>query len=178
MHKKIISQPPDKITLTESGIPNTIALARSLYQTHGENLLNDETLFGMLMQIDRNIGATQDEMTATGVADECADCALHGEGTCCSERTGHKCDSTLLLLNLLLGRSLPGKPQSHDQCYFLTSRGCVLRARPIICVNFVCSRLREKIPHKVMVHLQKTAGAEMDILFRIEGYIKLRVIIK
>jgi len=175
LHRKIIAQPLDKIILTESGIPTTIALARNLYQAHGEDLLNDKTLCGMLMQIDKNIGATQDEMTATGVADECSDCALRGEGTCCSERTGHKCDTTLLLLNLLLGRSLPEKPSSHDQCYFLASRGCVLRARPIICINFVCSRLREKIPHKVMVHLQQTAGAEMDILFRIEGYIKSRV---
>ena len=173
MHRKIISQPPDRITLTESGIPTTIALARSLYQQHGEDLLNDKTLSEMLLQFDTNIGATQDEMTAIGMADECSDCALHGEGTCCSERTGHKCDITLLLLNLLLGRSLPGKSQSHDQCYFLTSRGCVLRARPMICVNFVCQRLRENIPHDVIVHLQQTAGAEMDILFRVETYIKL-----
>jgi hypothetical protein len=173
LHRKIISQPLDKITLTESGIPAKLALARSLYQKHGEDLLNDKKLSEMLLQLDTNIGATQDEMTATGVSDECSDCALHGAGTCCSERTGHKCDTTLLLLNLLLGRSLPGKPESRDQCYFLTSHGCVLRARPIICVNFVCRRLRENIPHDVIVHLQQTAGDEMDILFRVETYIKL-----
>ena len=61
----------------------------------------------MLIQLDQNIEATQKEMAATGVADECADCAIQGEGTCCSERTGHKSDVTLLLINLLLGKPLP-----------------------------------------------------------------------
>jgi len=132
----------------------------------------------MLIQLDKNIGATQDEMAATGVADQCSDCAVHGEGTCCSERTGHKCDITLLLINLLIGKTLPDDAQSSnpDLCYFLTDRGCALRARPIICVNFVCPRLLENIPHKVIVRFQQTAGDEMDILFRIEEYVKRKMV--
>ena len=158
----------------ENGVSVKIALAHSVYKTHGLDMLNDRPLSEMLIELDHNIEATQKEMATTGIVDECADCAIQGEGTCCSERTGHKSDVTLLLINLLLGRSLPDKTQSADLCYFLTSSGCALRARPILCVNFVCSRLREKIPHKVMVHVQQTAGHELDVLFRIESYIKLR----
>ncbi|HMK50794.1 MAG TPA: hypothetical protein VK435_12125 [Thermodesulfovibrionales bacterium] len=152
-----------------------IASARSVYEDSGRSLLRDEKLSEMLLRLDGNIQATHDEMRATGIVNECADCAVQGEGTCCSERTGHKCDMPLLLINLLLGRSLPAEPQSRDLCYFLSNQGCVLRARPIICINFVCRRLRENIPHNVIVHLQQTAGEEMDLLFRIEEYVKLRV---
>ena len=163
------------IKCKENGVSSKIALARSLYQRHSQDLLGDKALSEMLLQLDQKIEATQKEMAVTGIVDECADCAIQREGTCCSERTGHKSDVILLLINLLLGKPLPDKAQSTDLCYFLTKSGCALRARPILCVNFVCSRLREKIPHKVMIHLQQTAGYEMDILFGIESYLKLRV---
>ena len=173
VYQEEVSQHLGKIEGKENGVSSKIALARNLYQKHSQDLLSDKALSEMLIQLDQKIEATQKEMATTGVVAECADCAVQGEGTCCSERTGHKPDITLLLINLLIGKTLPDKAQSTDLCYFLTNRGCSLRARPILCVNFVCSRLREKIPHKVMVHLQQTAGYEMDILFGIEAHIKL-----
>jgi hypothetical protein len=156
-------------------IIDRIVLTHLLHKTFGGTLLRDSKLKDMLSSLDRNIEATQREMVSAGVAKECADCAVSGDGTCCGTRTGHKCDGVLLLINLLLGRSLPLKPHYSDLCYFLTGKGCSLRARHIICVNFVCQRLRQKIPHSELVRLQQIAGSEMDMLFTLEEYIKKKL---
>jgi hypothetical protein len=129
----------------------------------------------MLLQLDKNIEVSKGEMAASGIVRECADCAVNGEGTCCSARTGQKSDSILLLVNLLLNNPLPEKEYNADLCYFLTGSGCSLRARPVICVNFVCSRIRENIPFQALIHLQQTIGIELDTLFMIEEYVKRKI---
>jgi hypothetical protein len=131
----------------------------------------------MLSELDRNIETTQQEIELAGVVKECADCAVNGNGTCCGVRTGYKCDSILLLINLMLGRSLLFEPTSRHLCHFLTGNGCSLRARHIICVNYVCQRLRRNIPHDILIQLQAIAGNEMDSLFKLEEYIKTKILL-
>ena len=130
----------------------------------------------MLLQLDKNIAASKREMASTGVTGECADCAVNGEGTCCSSRTAQKSDSILLLVNLLLNNPLPEKGGNSDLCYFLTDSGCSLRARPVICVNFVCSRIRKNIPFHTLIELQKTIGYELEILFSVEEHVKRKIL--
>jgi hypothetical protein len=138
--------------------------------------MDDKQFHAMLLHLDKTIEASKGEMAASGVVSECADCAVTGEGTCCSARTGHKSDSILLLVNLLLNNPLPEKEHNADLCYFLTGSGCSLRARPVICVNFVCGRIRENIPFQTLIHLQKTIGDELDTLFAIEEYVKKKLL--
>lgn len=114
-------------------------------------------------------------MAAIGLVKECADCAVNGNGTCCGARTGNKCDSILLFINLLLGKSLPDRAQDSHLCYFLTKQGCALRARHVICVNYLCQRLRKTIEHEKLILLQETAGEELHALFILEEYIKKKI---
>ena len=138
-------------------------------------MLQDGEIKKLLIRLDRNIEATMKEMASSGVVMECADCAVSNEGTCCGRRTGYKCDITLLLINLLLGKALPEHEQDVHLCRFLTKHGCSLRVRPVICVNFVCQRLRKKIPHEKLIRLQEIAGEELDILFVLEECIKKKI---
>ena len=160
------------------GLPYKITFARYLQRTIGQFLLQEEEFMNLLHRLDQKIEATQKEMSETGVVKECADCAVNGEETCCGESTGHKCDSILLFINLLLGRSLPTKAENNHLCFFLTKHGCILRARPVICVNYICNRLRSNIPHKKLVQLQEIAGEELYTLFLLEEYIKKKNTIK
>jgi hypothetical protein len=138
-------------------------------------LLKDNEFRTLLNRLDQNIEDTQKEMAAIGVINECADCAVNGEGSCCGARNTHKYDSILLLINLLLKKSLPSQSENKDLCYFLTRQGCSLRARHVICVNFLCPRLRENIQHEKLVRLQEIAGEELDTLFILEEYIKKKM---
>ena len=85
------------------GIMNLIDKAYKLYQSFGQALFRDKGLNTLLQKLNQNIMATKNHMVLTGVAKECADYAVNGEGTCFSTRTGYKCNSILMLLNLLLG---------------------------------------------------------------------------
>ena len=149
-----------------------VHLAYHLHKIFSDALLQDEKIRTLLVQLDQNIEATQKEMVAVGVIKECADCAVNGEGTCCGKRTGYKYDSVILLVNLLLGKTIPLQSQDPLACYFLTREGCILRARHVICVNFLCPRLHKNIQHEMLVRLQEVAGEELDTLFLIEEYIK------
>ena len=138
-------------------------------------MLQDEKLQALLLRLGQQIEAAHKEMLAIGVVKECADCAVNGDETCCGKRTGYKCDSILLLINLLLGKSLPIKTQDRHFCYFLTKEGCLLSARHVICVNYLCQRLRKNIPHERLIRLQVIAGEELNTLFVVEEYIKKKI---
>jgi hypothetical protein len=161
--------------MDKNNVAHEVRLAYHLYKIFSHTLLQDEKLRTLLGQLDQNIEATQKEMGAAGIVKECADCAVNGDGTCCGKRTGYKYDSIILLVNLLLGKTIPLQSQNPLACYFLTQEGCILRARHVICVNFVCPRLRKNITQEMLIHVQNVAGKELDTLFLVEEYIKKKI---
>ncbi len=137
--------------------------------------MQDSQVCALLKGLDMDIEATQSAMVRAGIVNECSDCAMSGQGTCCGVRTGYKCDSILLLINLLLGRNLPSVPADAHLCHFLTKQGCALRARHVICINFVCQRLRDVIPHNLLCNVQEIAGRDIDALFVLEECIRKKI---
>jgi hypothetical protein len=69
------------------------------------------------------------------------------------------------------------KGQAYDttSCYLLGENGCLLRAREVICVNYLCGRLYKNIDKEELIHLQRTAGNELNSLFLLEQSIKKRL---
>jgi hypothetical protein len=69
------------------------------------------------------------------------------------------------------------KRGGHDptSCYLLGENGCLLRAREVICVNYLCGRIYKNIEKEKLIHLQRTAGNELNSLFLLEEYIKKRL---
>jgi len=161
--------------IDSNDVAREVRLAYHLHKIFGQSLLQDGKVRTLMVQLDQHIDATQKEIVAFGVIKECADCAVNGEGTCCGKRTGYKYDSVILLVNLLLGKTIPLKSQDPHACYFLTQGGCILRARHVICVNFLCPRLHKNIQHEMLVQLQDVAGEELDTLFLVEEYIKKKI---
>jgi hypothetical protein len=159
----------------EDGIDRQVILAYHLHEVFGQILLKDNKFRALLLRLNQNIETAQREMVSAGIVKECADCAVKGDGTCCGRRTGYKYDSILLFINLLLGKSLPIKSQDPHLCYFLTKEGCSLKARHVICVNFICQRLRKNIQHDKLIRLQEITGEELNTLFIIEEYIKKKI---
>jgi len=161
--------------IRENTIPDRICEAVRLQAAFGLGLMQDSRVHTLLNKLDHDIEATQTAMVEAGIAEECADCAVNSQGTCCGVRTGHKCSITIMLINLLLGRTLPSEPADAEHCHFLTKSGCALRARHVICVNFVCQRLKEAIAHRQLCHVQEIAGREMDALFVLEELIREKI---
>ena len=156
-------------------ITHTIFYAGKLYDRFGKALNEDVGYTSLLERLCKGIDHTRRTMHELGVVAECADCAVHGEGTCCSMPTGYKCDRVLLLINLLMGVTLPVKDVDPSLCYFLTPQGCMLKARPVICVNFICRRLTTALPASSLILLQQVAGEELSALFLLEEYLKKKI---
>lgn len=153
-------------------ITHNIKSAYDLFDALDARVQNDEEFRTLLLKLDRCIDTTHHYMDVYGISEECADCSLHEKDTCCGKRTGFQCDPIILFLNLKFGCSLTVQETSPHLCSFLSEEGCTLRVRPILCVNFLCKRLRDNIPHQKLVTLQTVAGEELDTLFLVENFIK------
>ncbi|MGQ9570665.1 MAG: hypothetical protein ACUVUQ_07450 [Thermodesulfovibrionales bacterium] len=156
------------------GIDYKIAFAYHLQANFGQELLQDKEIQGKLLQLNQNIEATWKEMASVGVVRECMDCAIK-EGSCCGTGMENSYDEVLLLINLLLGRTLPTRAYDTNSCYFLGESGCLLRAREVICVNYLCGRIYRNIHKEKLIHLQRISGEELTTLFMLEQNIKKRL---
>lgn len=159
----------------ENTISKKIALAYDLQSHYGQFLLQDEKIKTLLIQLDENVEATWKEMEIIGVVKECTECALNGGGSCCGAGMEKNYDSVLLFINLMLGKILPSEGYDSHSCYFLSGQGCVLRARQVICVNYLCQRISKNIQQDKLIRLQKIAGEELKTLFLLEEYIKKKI---
>jgi hypothetical protein len=161
--------------MDKNNVAHEVRLAYHLHKIFCQSLLQDDKVRPLLIQLDQHIEATQKALGAGGIVSECADCAVNSDGTCCGKRTGYKYDRVILLVNLLLGKTIPRQSQDPHACYFLTQEGCMLRARHVICVNFLCPRLRKNIKQEMLIQVQEVAGKELDTLFLVEECIKKKV---
>jgi hypothetical protein len=111
-------------------------------------------------------------MHETGIVEECTSCALQDGGSCCGSGIENKFDVVNLLINLLLGVKLPQKPWDPTGCWFLGKRGCLIRARHVICVNFMCRRLYDRLSSEDIRKVQYAMQEETERAFLLEEYIK------
>jgi hypothetical protein len=158
------------------GVKEKIALAYQLYSNYVQDLLEDKKILAMINQLGESIDATRREMDSIGVIRECTDCAINGGGSCCGSSMERMYDETVLLINLLLGNDLPEHAYEPNSCYFLSETGCTLKARDVICVNYLCDRIYKSVGRQRLIHLQKTAGEELKSLFVLEEGIKNKII--
>jgi hypothetical protein len=81
-------------------------------------------------------------------------------------------DRIQLLINLLLGVSLPDRYTYLDSCYFLKADGCCLAARHVLCVIYLCAKLKQALSQEDLNALQTVIGEELDTGFALYEAIK------
>ena len=112
------------------------------------------------------------EMIEIGFFDECRKCDEEEGGSCCGAGIENRYSGSLLLINLLLGVKLPSEASDTKSCFFLGPRGCSLQARHVICVNYICRKITNRIPAHMINRLREKEGTELDILFILNEHIK------
>ncbi len=128
--------------------------------------LQNEEIRELLDRLGSAIKASHRCMVELGIVDICRECAAEGN-CCCRKWVENEYGEEILLINLLLGVELPSRRAIPDACFFLTPTGCMLKAREVICVDFLCDRIK-KIGHKNIVKLQNIEGEELEMLFLLE----------
>ena len=160
----------------EKTISERIAIAGRLYGRWGDELKRDPGISSRIEELSARVKASSELSISSGVSRECGICEEEDGGSCCGAGIEDRYSPELLLLNLLLGATLPESGSSAQSCHFLGKSGCLLQAREILCINYLCRKLQKTIPREMLLQLQEANGAEMDLIFalheRIKGFIR------
>jgi hypothetical protein len=111
-------------------------------------------------------------MVQFGVVNACRHCEEEEGGSCCGAGIENKYSPTLLLLHLLLSGELPKTRQWANSCFFLGENGCRLKARHVLCINYLCLRIQKMLPSQDLIALQTITGEEMDTVFHLHETVK------
>ncbi len=163
--------PAQDIPIT-GAIRERIAWAERCSKEKGGLLLRDEKSVALLNRLKGAVLASRTAMALTGVADECRACEEREGGSCCGAGLEDKYDGTLLLINLLLGIQLPTQRFDPRSCLFLGPNGCRLIARHVICVNYLCKKIEDRIDSSKIAVLREKEGVELECLFLLKEHIK------
>jgi len=147
-------------------------VAQCLFARWGKELLADWRIHGLLEALREKVAASGRVARELGLVAACKHCEEEEGGSCCGAGIEDRYTPHLLLINLLLGRTLPADRRFADSCHFLGTDGCTLMAREILCINYLCPNLQRSLAHENLVRLQATTGEEMETVFRLHEAVK------
>lgn len=152
----------------EQTVKDMVRKAASLYRAHAESLLHHPEICILLGRYERAVQGTSRRMRESGVAKACTVCATRGPGSCCFPGIEEGYDEVLLLINLLLGCSLPGDREIPDSCFFVGQNGCKLLARYYFCLHYLCPELQRELGADAVRALLSTVGEELHAGWQLE----------
>jgi hypothetical protein len=83
----------------------------------------------------------------------------------CGAGIENRYNETFLLLNLLFGIDLPSERRFENSCFFLGERGCGLKVRDVLCVNYLCQAIQKSMDPADRQRLQEAVGEELNTVF-------------
>lgn len=155
-----------------SSVEEKIEWASECYRKLGRKILGDQTVVDLLDQLQVVIPASHAEMLKAGIVNLCMECELDEGGSCCGSGLEDKYDGLLLLINLLLGVELPNSRSDPKSCFFLGQNGCLLQARHVICINYICRKISEQIKPRDIISLREKEGVEIKLVFSLHERVR------
>lgn len=153
-------------------IQEKIRIAEEAHSRWGETLRANTRITELLSAVKQRLAQSREAMSVCGLVEICRVCEEEEGGSCCGKGIENKFCPSLLLINLLVGQSLPAMALRDDSCYFLGSQGCRLQVRQVICVNYICQRIQKQIPRDQLIRLQTVIGEELEAVFTLQESIK------
>ncbi len=149
-----------------------IAWAESCFRRFGGLFLEEKQIVDLLREFEAAAMVSRQKMDEIGVVALCRECDQEEGGSCCGKGLENRYDPWLLLINKLLGVEFPQERQQEGGCFFLGESGCLLKARHVICINYVCKKITNSIQPALINDLREMEGAEIDALFMLNERIK------
>jgi len=153
-------------------VEQKIAWAQDFYQEFKDKLHQSRTISDLSDRLKKAISISGEKMTRSGIARLCRECDRDEGGSCCGAGLENRYDGWLLLINLLLKAQLPKDRLDPQSCFFLGKEGCRLQARHVICVNYVCKKITDRIDPRQLAGLREKEGEELETLFLLHEQVK------
>ena len=128
--------------LYHSDFHTKLFLAHQLFKDNGEALCSIPLVRDSLVALELQAQLLQDQMTFLNFAPLCSSCALKPGGGCCSLYMADENDAVLFLINLLAGHQVSIQKDDDFECYLLGPKGCILRFKPMFCLNYNCRAIK------------------------------------
>jgi hypothetical protein len=160
----------------EAPIQARIDWANDLFDRKRGWLLEDRGLAELLDALKDAVHRSRENMLHTGIVDLCRECEEKEGGSCCGAGLEKHYSAKLLLINRLLGVTFPSQSEESSSCLFLSSSGCRLVARHVLCINYVCNKITSRIKPDQLAALREAEGEEILLLFQVNE--KLRKLMK
>jgi hypothetical protein len=148
------------------------AWANDCFDQERSRLLEDRNLAELLGALKNTVRRSREHMLRTGIVDLCRDCEEKEGGSCCGAGLEKHYSGILLLINLLLGVTLSQQREEPSSCFFLSSSGCRLLARHVLCINYVCNKITSRVKPDQLSALRETEGEEILLLFQVNEKLK------
>jgi hypothetical protein len=159
----------DAGTAPSAPIAAKITWAETQLRQYGEQLRADAITAELLERLLPATEACRQAMADTGIVELCATCERDEGGSCCGAGLENRYDGVTLLVNLLLGAELPDRRRDPASCFFLGADGCLLTARDVICVNFICQKIADEVSPQQLGPLREREGIELETLFALHA---------
>jgi hypothetical protein len=159
----------------ESPIEEKIAWAENCHRERGVDLLRDEAVDALLKKLREAVYDSRREMVHVGITGLCRLCDQQGGGSCCGRGLENRYTGIILLINLLLGYSIPSRRFDPSGCFFLGKEGCGLLARQVICINYLCKKITDRVGPQKIIPLREKEGIELGLLFQLNELIKKKL---
>jgi len=148
------------------------AWAEACLEREKSRLLGDQSLPQLLTALKNAAHRSRELMVRTGIVECCRGCEEKEGGSCCGAGLEKHYSGMLLLINLLLGVPLPRQREDPSSCFFLSSTGCRLLARHVLCINYVCNKITSRITPDQLAALREAEGEEILVLFQVNEKLK------
>jgi len=155
-----------------ASIQDKIRLAQRLHHQWGNVLTNEPHIRDLLIELENCLRNSRQAMLDFGIVEACTRCDEEEGGSCCGVALENKFDTYLLLINLLLGVTLPEHHLRPGNCYLLTDTGCLLKSRLVLCVDFLCEKITNGLSRDELLRLQNISGSELLTGFRLYDAVK------
>ena len=156
----------------EAPVEAKTAWAEACFERERSRIAGDRSLAELLKALKGAVHRSREHMLRTGIVEWCRGCEEKEGGSCCGAGLEKHYSGMLLLINLLLGVALPRQREDPSSCFFLSSTGCRLLARHVLCINYVCNKITSRIKPDQLAALREAEGEEILCLFHVNEKLK------
>ncbi len=156
----------------EELLVNKFEIAEELFQNWKDYFLKQEDFLILLKDYEKAVLKSNKVMEDIESFEECYICSVEERKGCCKAGLENEVTLNILLINKFLNREIPKKREISGGCFFVGPRGCKIFARPYLCREFFCKRLREKFQEKNYILVTQVIVKELTLLYKLCEYIK------
>jgi hypothetical protein len=158
--------------VVSGSIREKIAWARKTNERLADVLFHHHDTRRLFFDFEQAAARSRAAMEQQGLPERCRICEELEGGSCCGVGIENRYDGYLLLINLVLGVDLPTEPKDRKSCFFLSPNGCCLKARHVICINYLCKDVLHRVEPSALANLRAVEGEEINLLFHLHERIK------